>query len=136
MQVSNEIQGAKGPAQAQKGPIQSTKSYHYALYKVDPFDFGETTDSSALDSKSSKISLRLTKRNAKKSITSIIGLSAKDINIEKTCKALQKKLSCGGNIKDTSEFGLIIELKGDQRAAVVQFLVVDRKVCNVNDIVI
>ena len=137
MQVSNtKMQGAKGPAQTQKDPIQATKSSDYALYKIDTFDFEDLKDSSALlDSRSSKISLRLTKRNAKKSITSIIGLSAKDMNIEKKCKALQKKLSCGGNIKETSEFGLIIELKGDQRAAVVKFLV-DQNACSVDDIVI
>ena len=129
----SSTQEAKGPAQKEPTPL--TMSSGYVLYKCDAFDFDDLQGSRELDLKCPKISLGLTKRNAKKSITSIVGLSKKDENITKICKALKKKLSCRGSIAESPEFGLIIELSGDQRVAVIEFLVA-QNICSAEDIVI
>jgi translation initiation factor 1 len=69
-----------------------------------------------------KINLRIQQRNGKKSITTIQGLD-EDLDQKRICKAMRKQFSCNGNIQETEEYGTVIQLQGDQRELVKEWLV-------------
>jgi len=69
-----------------------------------------------------KIHIRKTQRNGKKCITTVEGLE-KDLDIKKITKALKNLFKCNGAImKDDNEED-VIQLSGDQRDNVKEFLV-------------
>ncbi len=82
----------------------------------------------------SKIHIRIQQRNGKKSITSITGLPT-DLDLKKILKYFKKTLNCNGTISDDEEFGKIIQLQGDHRASVKNFLL-EQNVSSLNDIII
>ncbi|KAK8527229.1 hypothetical protein V6N12_054451 [Hibiscus sabdariffa] len=61
-------------------------------------------------------------RNGKKSLTTVQGLKH-DLSYEKILKSLKKDFCCNGNVVKDKELGKIIQLQGDQRKNVSQFLV-------------
>ena len=83
----------------------------------------------------SKISLRITNRNARKCVTSIIGLQADSENLKAICKSLKKKFHCRGSISEDEVYGTVVDLTGDQRAGVVKHLV-DHGICKIDDIIL
>lgn len=74
-----------------------------------------------------RVDIRVVQRNAKKRITTISGLPAK-LDYEKVNKALKKMLNCSGSVKDDEEGNRHIQLSGDQRYQVSNFLV-DQGIC-------
>ena len=85
-------------------------------------------------SNNSKIHIRIQQRNGKKSITSITGLPS-DLDLKKMLKYFKKTLNCNGCISDDEEFGKILQLQGDHRASVKNFIV-DQEITSLSDIVI
>ena len=74
------------------------------------------------DFSTQKIHIRKTQRNGRKCITTVEGL-ADELDIKKITKALKKVFKCNGAIvKDENEYE-IIQLSGDQRENVKDFLV-------------
>jgi len=69
-----------------------------------------------------KINIRIQQRNGKKSITTIQGLDA-DLDEKRICKAMRKEFNCNGSIDEDKEYGVIIQLQGDQRALVKEWLI-------------
>jgi translation initiation factor 1 len=67
------------------------------------------------------VHIRVQQRNGKKSITTVQGL-ADDLDLAKILKALKKTLNTNGTILNDEEFGEIINLQGDQRKAIYDFL--------------
>ena len=81
-----------------------------------------------------KVHLRKSQRNGRKCITIIEGLES-DLDIKKITKALKKIFQCNGAImKDESE-NEIVQLSGDQREKIKDFLV-NEEICQLEDIVI
>lgn len=72
-----------------------------------------------------EIHIRIQKRNGKKSITTVQGLSLKEATA--THKKLVKKLCCGGSVKEDEKYGTILQLNGDQRDEVKTFLITTAK---------
>lgn len=70
----------------------------------------------------SKVHIRMQQRNGKKSLTTIQGL-ADDLDLKKILKALKKQFSTNGTILNDKEVGEVIQVQGDQRRAVADFLV-------------
>lgn len=66
--------------------------------------------------------IRVQQRNGKKFITTIQGL-ATDLNIKKLLKAFKRNFKCNGAIIEDPELGNIIQLQGDQRQNVRDFLI-------------
>ncbi|KAF8023899.1 hypothetical protein BT93_F1175 [Corymbia citriodora subsp. variegata] len=85
----------------------------------DPFAEGQ--DSGAPGAKE-YVHIRIQQRNGKKSLTTVQGLK-KDYSYEKILKDLKKEFCCNGNVVQDKELGKIIQLQGDQRKKVSQFLV-------------
>jgi len=80
-----------------------------------------------------KVHLRVFQRSSKRYVTTIEGLDG-DLNFKKILKFLKKTFSCNGNIK-TQEEGKIIQLSGDQRENVKEFLI-NEKICDKDDIIL
>ena len=72
------------------------------------------------------IHIRAQQRNGRKSLTTLQGINPK-INKKIILKECKKKFNCNGTIVEDSELGDIIQLQGDQRKNVAQFLI-DEKI--------
>ncbi|XP_010482910.1 PREDICTED: protein translation factor SUI1 homolog 1-like [Camelina sativa] len=83
--------------------------------------FAEAKDSDAPGAKEN-IHIRIQQRNGKKSLTTVQGLK-KEYSYERILKDLKKDFCCNGNVVQNKELGKIIQLQGDQRKKVSQFLV-------------
>ncbi|KAF7535958.1 hypothetical protein G7054_g4959 [Neopestalotiopsis clavispora] len=97
--------------------IENLKTY-------DPFaeadeDTGETKQAS------NYIHIRIQQRNGRKTLTTVQGLPKK-FDQKKILKVIKKKFACNGTIVNDTEMGEVIQLQGDQRKDVQEFLV-DKK---------
>ena len=96
----------------------------------DPFDSadddGAPAKESAADSVQSGIHIRTQQRNGRKSLTTVQGINPK-INKKVILKECKKKFNCNGTIVEDPELGQILQLQGDQRKLVAQFLI-DEKI--------
>ncbi|KAI8612306.1 translation initiation factor SUI1 [Chytriomyces sp. MP71] len=91
-----------------------------SLIAKDPFaDIG---DGNELDVQQGYIHIRIQQRNGRKTLTTVQGL-ADEIDPKKVLKAFKKDFACNGNIIEDEEHGECIQLQGDQRSKVLQFLV-------------
>ncbi|PFH38083.1 putative translation initiation factor SUI1 [Besnoitia besnoiti] len=86
----------------------------------DPFA-NVTSQSSAGGVATHLIHIRNQQRRGRKSVTTVQGLG-KAFDLKKMVRALKKELNCNGTVIDDAEYGSIIQLQGDQRLAVKDFL--------------
>ncbi|XP_019196464.1 PREDICTED: protein translation factor SUI1 homolog 2-like [Ipomoea nil] len=108
---------------------RSDSFLHQASYMVDieahlptAFDpFAEAKESGAPGAKE-YVHIRIQQRNGKKSLTTVQGLR-KEYSYDKILKDLKKEFCCNGNVVQDKELGKVIQLQGDQRKNVSQFLV-------------
>ncbi|KAL6065522.1 putative RNA-binding protein eif1AD [Balamuthia mandrillaris] len=85
------------------------------------FDPSQELDEASGGDGQGHIHLRIQKRSGRKSLTTVQGLSPSHAN--KVLKALRKLLCCNGTVIEDEEFGLVIQLQGDQREKVKEFLI-------------
>ncbi|KAK4996836.1 Eukaryotic translation initiation factor eIF-1, partial [Elasticomyces elasticus] len=64
-------------------------------------------------------------RNGRKTLTTVQGLPKK-FDQKKILKVIKKKFACNGTIVNDTEMGEVIQLQGDQRKDVQEFLI-DKK---------
>ena len=83
---------------------------------------------------SERVHIRVQLRNRKKAICSIQGL-ADDLDLPRILKALKRMFKCNGSIVKDEEWGEIIQLQGDHRAGIVDFLVKEEIVPRENIII-
>lgn len=69
-----------------------------------------------------KVHIRLHQRNRRKCILTVNGL-ADDLDLKRIAKYLKKSLKCNGAVVKDDEYGDIIQLQGDHRQKVLDFLV-------------
>jgi len=67
------------------------------------------------------VHIRIQQRNGRKHLTTVQGL-ASDLDLRKILKALKKTYSTNGTILTDEELGEIVQLQGDQRRNVYDFL--------------
>ncbi|KAJ1649557.1 Eukaryotic translation initiation factor eIF-1 [Dispira simplex] len=70
---------------------------------------------------SSNVDIRIQQRNGRKTITTIQGLP-EELDFKKLLKAFKKEFACNGSITTDEELGEVIQLQGDQRRSVAEFL--------------
>ncbi|CRG97063.1 translation initiation factor SUI1, putative [Plasmodium relictum] len=68
------------------------------------------------------IHIRNQQRNGRKSVTTVQGLG-KAYDLKKMVRALKKEFNCNGTIIEDIEHGSIIQLQGDKRNNVKDFLI-------------
>lgn len=78
--------------------------------------------------------VRVQQRNGRKCITTVAGL-AEDLDIKRICKAFKKNFSCNGAVQKDEESGEVIQLSGDQRTNVNDFLK-QQEICHGDQIVL
>ncbi|CAF0877540.1 unnamed protein product [Didymodactylos carnosus] len=97
------------------------------LRSADPF--ADVTGTNSLgDSKarggqrsSNLIHIRIQQRSGKKTLTTVQGIG-EEFDKKHLLKAFKKKFACNGTVVDHQEYGEVIQLQGDQRIYVSQFL--------------
>ncbi|GAB1600836.1 eukaryotic translation initiation factor 1-like [Argonauta hians] len=67
------------------------------------------------------IHIRIQQRNGRKTLTTVQGI-AKQYDLKKIVKACKKEFACNGTVVDHSEYGEVIQLQGDQRNNIRDFL--------------
>lgn len=93
--------------------IENLKTY-------DPFaeadeDTGEKTKAADY------IHIRIQQRNGRKTLTTVQGIPPK-FSRKKILAVVKKKFACNGTIVTDAEMGEVIQLQGDQRKAMQEFL--------------
>uniref|UniRef100_A0A8C6DDH0 SUI1 domain-containing protein n=1 Tax=Moschus moschiferus TaxID=68415 RepID=A0A8C6DDH0_MOSMO len=68
------------------------------------------------------IHIRIQQRNGRKTLTTVQGI-ADDYDKKTLVKAFKKKFACNGTVIQHPEYGEVIQLQGDQRKNICQFLV-------------
>ena len=96
--------------------------------------FIECTGDKGGVSSEEKVHVRVQQRNGRKCITTVAGL-ADDLDIKRICKAFKKNFSCNGAVQKDLEVGEVIQLSGDQRTNVKDFLV-DQEICHAENVVL
>ncbi|XP_044472741.1 protein translation factor SUI1 homolog [Mangifera indica] len=89
----------------------------------DPFSEAKKSE----NSKGGYVHLRVQQRNGKKSITTVEGLN-QNLSYTKILKDLKKEFCCNGNVVQDKNLGKVIQLQGDQRTNVLNFLVKEKLV--------
>ncbi|KAF2807788.1 anaphase-promoting complex subunit Apc5 [Mytilinidion resinicola] len=94
------------------------------LKSFDPFAEAESEPGETQQSQN-YIHIRIQQRNGRKTLTTVQGLPKK-FDQKKILKVIKKKFACNGTIVNDTEMGEVIQLQGDQRKDVHDFLV-DKK---------
>jgi translation initiation factor 1 len=98
---------------------------------VDAFD--EVNQAEGVGS-GNKVHIRVQQRNRRQCILTVQGLDD-DLDLKGICKALRKNLNCNGTVVKDKEYGEIIQLQGDHRGPVSEFLV-DQQIITKDQLVI
>ncbi|KAI3863156.1 hypothetical protein MKW98_015614 [Papaver atlanticum] len=83
--------------------------------------FAEDINSGAAGAKE-YVHIRIQQRNGKKSLTTVQGLN-KEFSYDRILKYLKKEFCCNGTVVQDKVSGKVIQLEGDQRKNVSDFLV-------------
>ena len=68
-----------------------------------------------------KLQIRVQKRNGRKCITTVEGFED-DLDVKRICKAMRKQFNCNGNIVNDEHNTDVLQLQGDQRDNVKQWI--------------
>eukprot|EP00045_Choanoeca_perplexa_P021242 m.5997 g.5997 ORF g.5997 m.5997 type:complete len:112 (-) comp8111_c0_seq1:73-408(-) len=90
------------------------------LQAHDPFaiDAGEDETSGV---QQGFIHIRIQQRSGRKTLTTVQGISP-DYDQRRLVKAFKKEFACNGTVASHPEYGEVIQLQGDQRKVVFDFL--------------
>mmetsp|Transcript_17200 Transcript_17200/g.16648 ORF Transcript_17200/g.16648 Transcript_17200/m.16648 type:complete len:110 (-) Transcript_17200:334-663(-) len=103
--------------------------------KFNNFDAFEDANDAKGGNAADKVHVRVQQRNGRKCITTVAGL-AEDLDVKRICKSFKKNFSCNGALqKDEETDGAVIQLSGDQRTNVMDFLT-DQDICLKDEIVL
>eukprot|EP01029_Cantina_marsupialis_P023040 TRINITY_DN568_c0_g1_i1.p1 TRINITY_DN568_c0_g1~~TRINITY_DN568_c0_g1_i1.p1 ORF type:complete len:115 (-),score=30.18 TRINITY_DN568_c0_g1_i1:281-598(-) len=87
-------------------------------FVFDTFDpFGETNKEVG-----QKVHIAVQQRTTRKSITTVQGL-AEDLDLKKILRAFKRKFKCNGAVIKHKTMGEVIQLQGDQREGIREFLI-------------
>jgi len=92
------------------------------LSSFDPFADSEAEAELGGSKGTNYVHIRIQQRNGRKSLTTIQGLP-QELELQRVLKAFKKQFCCNGTIIEDLELGKVIQLQGDQRKNVSQFLV-------------
>ncbi|KAF7322871.1 Eukaryotic translation initiation factor 1 [Mycena chlorophos] len=97
--------------------VQNLNSFDPFAEEGDPLG-----DSQDVGSQADYIHIRIQQRNGRKTLTTLQGLP-KQYDPKKLLKAFKKEFACNGTLVDDEKMGQVIQLQGDQRAKISNFLV-------------
>ncbi|KAJ4373883.1 Eukaryotic translation initiation factor eIF-1 [Neocucurbitaria cava] len=91
------------------------------LKTFDPFAEADEDTGQVKQSQQDYIHIRIQQRNGRKTLTTVQGLPKK-FDQKKILKVIKKKFACNGTIVADTEMGEVIQLQGDQRKDVQDFM--------------
>ncbi|XP_009462783.1 PREDICTED: eukaryotic translation initiation factor 1b [Nipponia nippon] len=94
---------------------------HESFPPADPFADATKGDDLLPAGTEDYIHIRIQQRNGRKTLTTVQGI-ADDYDKKKLVKAFKKKFACNGTVIEHPEYGEVIQLQGDQRKNICQFL--------------
>ncbi|KAI7907996.1 translation initiation factor SUI1 [Cokeromyces recurvatus] len=97
-----------------------------------PFDPFADVDEDNKQQANNNIHLRIQQRNGRKTLTTLQGLPTQ-YDAKKILKTFKKLFACNGTIVEDEEHGDILQLTGDQRLKIAEFLV-EEKIAKKTDI--
>ena len=87
--------------------------------KLDPFaDANQGTEDDVQDG---LVHIRIQQRNGRKTLTTVQGLSS-EYDLKKIVRACKKEFACNGTVVEHPEYGEVLQLQGDQRENICQWL--------------
>ncbi|KAI8640174.1 translation initiation factor SUI1 [Parasitella parasitica] len=89
-----------------------------------PFDPFADVEEDKGTSKSNYFHIRVQQRNGRKTLTTLQGLP-KEIDCKRLLKAVKKSFACNGTVIEDEEHGEIIQLQGDHRVKLGEFIVTE-----------
>uniref|UniRef100_A0A8C2WFD4 Eukaryotic translation initiation factor 1 n=4 Tax=Cottioidei TaxID=8100 RepID=A0A8C2WFD4_CYCLU len=105
---------------------KESKSYRMSdiqnLQTFDPFADATKGDDRLPAGTEDYIHIRIQQRNGRKTLTTVQGIAI-DYDKKKLVKAFKKKFACNGTVIEHPEYGEVIQLQGDQRKNICQFLI-------------
>jgi len=91
------------------------------LQTFDPFADATTGHEDGADG-GGMVHIRIQQRNGRKTLTTVQGLSAA-FDLKKIVRACKKEFACNGTVVEHPEYGEVLQMQGDQRELIAQFLV-------------
>lgn len=88
----------------------------------DPFADTDDTSGSGAGLQEGLIHIRIQQRNGRKTLTTVQGIHPK-FDLKKLVKVCKKEFNCNGTVVEHPEYGEVIQLQGDKRDAMRNFLV-------------
>ena len=73
------------------------------------------------------VHIRIQQRSGRKTLTTVQGLAC-DLNLKKILKAFKNEFCCNGTIIRVLEMGKVIQVQGDQRQNISNFLI-EENIC-------
>lgn len=104
----------------------STDPFQGVEIPDDPFDIPEELN--VTEEKVQEVHVRIQQRNGRKCLTTVQGLPPK-LNLKKVLTYFKKQFCCNGTIVEDPAAGKILQMQGDQRQQVAEFLV-QEKICH------
>ncbi|XP_039249641.1 eukaryotic translation initiation factor 1-like [Styela clava] len=93
-----------------------------AVQEFDPFADASNVNDSKQSTQSGVIHIRIQQRNGRKTLTTVQGIG-EDYDKKKIIKKCKKEFACNGTVVDHPEYGEVVQLQGDQRYKISEFLV-------------
>ncbi|EMD89975.1 hypothetical protein COCC4DRAFT_158175 [Bipolaris maydis ATCC 48331] len=119
-QVGMSIMSLLVPPTYTRAPTDSRMSIEN-LKTFDPFAEADEDTGQVKQTQQDYIHIRIQQRNGRKTLTTVQGLPKK-FDQKKILKVIKKKFACNGTIVSDAEMGEVVQLQGDQRKDVQDFL--------------
>ena len=87
----------------------------------DPFEDDGKASKKTESKASGAVHIRVQQRNGKKSLTTVQGLP-KEFDLKKILKEIKREFCCNGCVVEDEESGKVLQLQGDQRKNVSNFI--------------
>lgn len=92
-----------------------------AIQNLEAFDPFADAAGGKDDVQEALVHIRIQQRNGRKTLTTVQGLSA-EYDLKKIVRACKKEFACNGTVVEHAEYGEVLQLQGDQRENICQFL--------------
>lgn len=91
------------------------------IHNLSTYDPFSDTGEDSISKTQGYLHIRIQQRNGRKTLTTVQGLPG-DLDQKNLLRVFKKRFACNGTIVQDEDLGKVIQLQGDQRSRVVQYL--------------